>query len=231
MISSIVITNYNRSRYLPLAIESVLIQTYRDFELLIWDDGSTDGSAGIAQSYVKLDNRVQLVVSPNQGSALALKQAISCTRGKYVGWVDSDDYLAPTCLEKTVEVLNTNSDCGVVYTQYFDVDEKSNILGLGQRCLIPYSKELLLLQFMSFHFRLMRHEVYDLVGGINETYDLAKDYDLCLRLSEVAEFQHVPEPLYFYRRHGDSLSSLYKSKQAAMALRAKQEAIKRRSGI
>ncbi|MEH1815627.1 MAG: glycosyltransferase family 2 protein, partial [Nostoc sp.] len=92
---SIVIVNYNRESYLQEAIASVLTQTWQDFELLIWDDGSTDRSVAIANKYAQQDRRVRVVQAHHQGVAAACKAAIAQTSGIYIGIVDSDDILAP----------------------------------------------------------------------------------------------------------------------------------------
>jgi glycosyltransferase involved in cell wall biosynthesis len=115
---SIVITTYNRERYLSAAIESILAQTQQNFELLIWHDGAIDRSREIADNYAKQDARVRVVPAEHQGRGLALKNAIAQTTGTYIGWVDSDDLLAPTALEETVAVLNAHSEIGFVYTDY-----------------------------------------------------------------------------------------------------------------
>ena len=192
---SIVITTYNRERYLSAAIESILAQTKQDFELLIWDDGSIDRTVEIAQNYAKHDARVRVVIAEHQGRGLSLKLAIAQTTGTYIGIVDSDDLLAPTTLEETVCVLEQEPAVGMVYTSYLDIDEHDRIVSYGYRCLVPYSKERLLHQFMTFHFRLMRRSVYEQVGGIDESFEYAQDYDLCLRLSENTEVRHVDKPL------------------------------------
>ncbi len=96
----------------------------------------------------------------------------------------------PTTLEDTVAILNAYPPIGLVYLVYIDyevIDAQGNNWGLGNRCKIPYSKDRLLVDFMLFYFRLMRHSAYDPVGGIDATFDCAQDYDLCLKLSEVTE--------------------------------------------
>ncbi|MBW4491759.1 MAG: glycosyltransferase [Oscillatoria princeps RMCB-10] len=204
---SIIITTYNRERYLRLAIESVLAQTKRDFELIIWDDGSTDNSLNIARNFANLDQRVKAIAAPHQGRAPSLKAAHAICEGTYVGWVDSDDLLAPTALEETAAFLDANPKVGLVYTDYLVIDSNSNVLNYGQRCRIPYSKHRLLLDFMTFHFRLMRRDAYQEAGGIDESMELSEDYDLCLRLSEITEIKHLEKPLYFYRTHADSTTN------------------------
>jgi len=203
---SIVITNYNRDRYLGEAIASVLAQTYADFELLIWDDGSTDESLAIARQFEQADERVRVIDAAHQGFTRSLRSAITQTQGPYLGWVDSDDRLAPTALAETLAVLAARPQVGMVYTDYQVIDHDGHRRGLGTRCQIPYSPERLLVQFMTFHFRLLRRSVYEQVGGIDATFERAQDYDLCLKFSEVMEIRHLPQPLYFYRQHADNVS-------------------------
>ena len=165
---SIVIPVYNREDYLKIAIESVLRQNFSNFELIIWDDGSTDKSVEIASQYAEKDKRIKLIAAKHQGFSNSLKSAFSICSGKYIGWVDSDDIVAPTALAETAKILDSNPDTGLVYTDYLLIDKDSKVLGKGSRCQIPYSKDRLLVDFMTFHFRLMRKEVFELAGGINE---------------------------------------------------------------
>ncbi|MDJ0591886.1 MAG: hypothetical protein QNJ72_18140 [Pleurocapsa sp. MO_226.B13] len=127
--------------------------------------------------------------------------------GTYLGWVDSNDWLAPTTLAETVKVLNTHPDCGLTYTDHWIVNENDEVLKIGQRCMFPYSPVLLLKVLMTYHFRLIRRSVFDGIGGINTLYPYAYDYDLCLRLSEQTEVKHIPQPLYYYRVHPEAISS------------------------
>jgi glycosyltransferase involved in cell wall biosynthesis len=204
---SLVTTVYNRSRFLAQTIDSILAQTYPHFELLIWDDGSTDNSVEIAQHYTRLDSRVRLIASPvNQGIPVSVKAAIAATSGQYLGLVDSDDLLAPTALEKTIAILDQSPHVGLVYTNYHLIDEQGRDCGLGKLCRTPYSKEQLLVDFMTFHFRLIRRVVYDQVSGIDDSLGAAEDYDLCLKLSEVTEVQHLDQTLYSYRRHSSNIT-------------------------
>ncbi|MHC5595838.1 MAG: CHAT domain-containing protein [Nostoc sp.] len=225
---SIVIVNYNRESYLEEAIASVLKQTWQDFELLIWDDGSTDRSVAIANAYAQQDGRVRVVQGHHQGVAAACKAAISQTSGNYIGIVDSDDILAPTALAQTAKVLNQYPETGFVYTDYLNIDRQGKVIGYGHRCDIPYSQEGLLVNFMTFHFRLMRRSVYDQVGGVNKSFCYAEDYDLCLRLSEVTQVRRVKEPLYFYRNHPQSISVNRKKEQMLWSGKAIAQALWRR---
>ncbi|MTJ07615.1 CHAT domain-containing protein [Anabaena sp. UHCC 0204] len=224
---SLVITAYNRDRYLAATIESILTQTRGDFELLIWDDGSTDSSVEIAREYAKRDQRVRVIVAKHLGRGLALKLAISQTTAPYIAWVDSDDLLAPTALSETAAVLDKKPDIGWVYTDYLDINEKDTILSYGYRCLFPYNREELLNKFMTFHFRLIRREVFELAGGIDESLEV-EDYDLCMRLSEIAKVEHIFKPLYYYRSHPNSLSWQRSYQQIKDSYKAVVKAQKRR---
>ena len=225
---SIIITTYNRAAFLGTAIASVLQQTYQDFELLIWDDGSTDGSFELAQAYAERDRRVRVIRTENRGRVAALKAAIAHTTGTYLGWVDSDDWLAPTALEKTIAVLDADARAGMVYTDYVDVDQQGQTLQLGHRCHLPYSKDRLLVEFMTFHFRLLRRSLYEQVGGIDGSLDFVEDYDLCLRLSEITQIRRVREPLYYYRIHAGSASQQLSLEQILRSQAVIQQALRRR---
>jgi glycosyltransferase involved in cell wall biosynthesis len=209
-------------------VGSVLRQTRGDFELLVWDDGSTDGSAEAALSAANGDPRVRVIRAQHQGFSRSLKAATAAAAGEYLGWVDSDDALAPRALEQSAAVLDALPSVGMVYTQYATMDENGRVLGLGIRCQTAYSSERLLVDFMTFHFRLIRRSVFDAVGGIDEDLPLAQDYDLCLRLSEVTEVAHLPEPLYFYRLHEGAVSRGHDVQQIYAASAAIERALVRR---
>jgi glycosyltransferase involved in cell wall biosynthesis len=220
--------NYNGARYLGAALESAVTQTYTDCELLVWDDGSTDQSVDIARAYAHQDRRVRVIAAGHHGIAAARRAAIAQTTGAYLGWLDSDDLLASTALEETAMVLNAYPETGLVYTDYVEIDAEGNLQGYGDRCHIPYSKEMLLLGFMTFHFRLLRRSVFEQVGGINTSCSYAYDYDLCLRLSEATTVRRLRKPLYYYRRHGGTISAQKRHEQIRDSYQAILAALQRR---
>lgn len=225
---SLLIVNYNGARYLGEALDSALAQTYHDFELLVWDDGSTDQSVDIAQAYARQDRRVRVIAAGHHGVAAARQAAIAQTTGAYLGWLDSDDLLASTALAETARVLDAQPETGLVYTDYLEIDAAGNLQGYGDRCHIPYAKEMLLLCFITFHFRLLRRAVFEQVGGINTAYPYAYDYDLCLRLSEVTTVRRLRKPLYYYRHHDDTISSQKQHEQKRDSCQAILAALQRR---
>ncbi|MEL7352810.1 MAG: glycosyltransferase [Cyanobacteria bacterium P01_A01_bin.116] len=225
---TIVLTVYNREQYLPAAIESFLTQTYTQTELLIWDDGSTDKSLTIAQNYASQNPHIQVIPAVHRGRITALYDAMEMANGTYIGWLDSDDLLRPTAIEETVAILDKHPSIGMVYTDYWVINEQGTIQGLGNRCLIPYSQKRLLVDFMTFHFRLFRQAVYVAAGKLDQSMTYAQDYDLCLKLSEITEIYHLKSALYLYRNHNNSISNQQKPAQIRCSYRAISNALARR---
>ena len=227
-LSSIIVATYNRQRYVATAIKSILDQTRRELELIIWDDGSSDDTLATARQLAGNDPRIHIIEGKHQGQPGVLLEAGKIARGDYIGWVDSDDVLAPTALQETAAILDSRPEVGMVYTRYMTIDAENRVGQIGKRCLIPYSKDRLLLDFMTFHFRLFRKSVYEQVGGVDTTLGAAEDYDLCLKFSEVTQIAHIPKPLYLYRVHDDAMSVQTRLKQIMASRDAIAKALVRR---
>ncbi len=226
---SLIMPTFNRAPFIAAAIGSILRQTERDFELIVWDDGSTDDTGEVARHAAGDDPRVRVMRSEtNGGISVSINAAARFITGNYMGWVDSDDGLAPTALSETRAVLDANPNVGMVYTDYLVMDESGRVTGQGTRTKIPYSKDRLLIDFMTFHFRLMRRELFHQAGALDEQMDAAQDYDLCLRLSEITEIQHLARPLYLYRVHKNTISSANRLRQIMKAKEAIEKALRRR---
>ncbi|HEX3356223.1 MAG TPA: glycosyltransferase [Tepidisphaeraceae bacterium] len=225
---SLVICAWNRADYVATAIKSVLNQTRGDFELIVWDDGSTDDSIKIARETSRNDSRVRVIAGEHQGLPLSVNAAAKMLSAPYFAWVDSDDILHESALKETAAILDARPEIGLVYTDYQVIDEKGTMKGLGHRCKIPYSKDRLLVDFMTFHFRLMRRELFDAVGQLDASLGYAEDYDLCLRMSEVTEIHHLAKPLYYYRSHRKTISQQRRFDQIETSARAVRNAMARR---
>jgi glycosyltransferase involved in cell wall biosynthesis len=225
---SLILTFHNRSPYLPQALASVQAQAYPNYELILWDDGSTDDSGKIATHHAAQDPRIRHFTAKHQGRNAALRSAHQQAEGDYLGWIDSDDRLTPATLAATVAFLEAEPDVGMVYTDHHIIDTQGNSQGYGHRCKIPYSKDRLLVDFMTFHFRLIRRESFERAGGIDPNFEAAIDYDLCLRLSEITQIKHLKVPLYEYRVHPQSMSHQSHSRQVQYAKAAVEKAIARR---
>ncbi len=205
---SLITTIYNRDRYLAKAIASVLAQTYQDFELILFDDGSTDNSVAIAESYAQQDNRIKVIKSPHIGRIPALIAASKLATGEYAGVVDSDDWISDNALAAAVAVLDSKPEVGVVYTNCVYTDSQGNILGERKQNQLPFSRDRLLIDFIIFHLRIYRRCLFEQVEGYDATLDRAEDYDLALKLSEVTNVEFIPTATYYYRQHPQSLGSL-----------------------
>jgi glycosyltransferase involved in cell wall biosynthesis len=231
---SLIMTVHNRDQYLEEVIASVLNQTYPNYELILWDDGSTDDSGEIAAYHAAQAPRIRHFTAKHQGRNAALRDAHKQAQGQYIGWIDSDESsaprvrLTPATLAATVGILNAEPDIGMVYTDHQIIDQQGTLKGYGHRCQIPYSKDRLLVDFMTFHFRLMRRESFEQAGGIEPYFESAIDYDLCLRLSEITTIKHLKVPLYEYRVHPQSMSHQSRSRQVQYAKAAVEQAIARR---
>lgn len=220
---------YNRDRYLEGAIDSVLRQTFQDWELHIVDDCSNDKSLTIAIDYASRDSRIKVHSHyPNRGAGFTLRSALALCNSKYLGWLDSDDELDPTALDTMVKYLSNHPEVGMAYSQYSTMNADGQCTGIGRRCSIPYSPDRLLVDFMTFHLRVIRSEAYHSIGGINPGLRAAVDYDFCLRVSEVMGIQCVPEILYRYREHPDSISMRDRGVQIEYSRRAIEQALVRR---
>ena len=185
---------WNTARFLPAALDSLLAQDHPHWECLLWDDGSTDGSAEIAAEYSRRDPRFRLLGNGrNNGVGIALSSALDAARGDYVGVLDGDDLLEPDALSSMLAFMQARPQLGMAYSQYVEIDEDGGELGLGGRFRTPYSPQRLLLEFMTYHFRLARSDAYRAVGGFDPSMDVSADYDFCLRMSERHPVEHLPK--------------------------------------
>lgn len=226
---SIAIPIFNTARFLPAALDSLLVQDHAHWEALLWDDGSSDGSSEIAADYAARDPRFRLLGNGgNNGVSMALASAFAEARGAYVGVLDSDDMLEPDALSSMLAFMAARPHLGMAYSRYLEIDEDGALLGPGRRCDTPYSSQHLLVEFMTYHFRLVRAEAYRAVGGIDASMRVSPDYDLCLRLSERYPIEHLPRALYRYRIRRDSISHGSRLRQVQASFDAAQRALQRR---
>jgi glycosyltransferase involved in cell wall biosynthesis len=203
--ASVVMANYNYARYLRAAIESVLNQTLGDLELIIVDDGSTDGSREIIDSYLH-DPRVRFRPVEHLGQPGAKNAGIELTRGPLIAFLDADDIWHPRKLEKQVALFEHDPALGVVYCRRTLIDEDGRELPYRQPplqrgdVLAPMFHD----NFVCFSSAVVRRIVFEHVGLFDERSDLAIDFDLWLRVAAHYRFDYVDEPLVQYRcGHGN----------------------------
>lgn len=202
---SVVMPVFNGEKFLKIAIESILKQTYTDFELLIINDGSTDKSAEIIQSYP--DNRIHFLENErNKGIFYTRNRLFEEAKGKYIAILDCDDYAEPTRLEKQVDFLDKNEEFGLVGSWITLIDNENRIKGTWQLEHRPERIPAKLLFFNQFAQSsvMMRKEFADL--KYRKEIPLAEDYDLWVRISQKTRVINLAESLVKYRLHDDNIS-------------------------
>lgn len=210
-IVSVVMAAKNYARFLPQAVESVVAQTFRDWELNIIDDGSTDETPATVRPYLT-DRRINYVRSDRLGQSRAKNLGAHLSRGEFLAYLDADDAWRPTKLEKQLLLLRQNSAVGVCFCRRSLIDESGCPLP-GNDLPAPRGvvlEELFLRNFICFSSVMVRRQVFDHVGGFDPEWDLAIDYDLWLRVARHYEFDFVDEPLVLYRTgHGNLSKRLF----------------------
>jgi len=197
---SIVLPTYNGSRYLRQAIESCLKQSYRNIELIIVDDGSTDETPEIIRSYT--DPRITSIRhEKNKGLPRALNTGFSATTGEYLTWTSDDNEYMLTAIEEMVIFLKKNPDADFVYADYW-----AHYLETGEKELrrLPDHLALHIGNEVGPCF-LYTRRVYEMTGNYNPKYELVEDYDYWIRISKKFQMVHYPHPLHIYGEHRRSL--------------------------
>lgn len=205
---TVIIATYNAIAYLPSTVDSVIQQTFTDFEVLIVDDGSTDETVEWVSKLV--DPRVRLISQANQGVAVARNQGIASAQGEYVAFLDADDLWEPTKLEKQVKCLEENPLVGLVNTSIVNIDEQGKPLGAVNASdvegnVLKYIVEENLILCGSAP--MVRRSCLEAVEGFDRNLLSAEDWDLWIRLAARYEFAVIREPLVLYRQHFNSKSN------------------------
>lgn len=199
---TVVIPTYNGARFLRDAIDSALAQTWKDLEVLVIDDGSTDETPSVLAAY---GTQLRSMRKPNGGTASALNVGIRAARGEWVAWLSSDDMWEPTKIERQMEAARRHPDAGLIYTDYLQVDDEGRTIGLFRgpcpKGRVGRVLRILRTMYINANSTLIRRTVFDSVGFYDETEPTALDLDMFLRIIERYDIVHVPEPLLKYRVH------------------------------
>lgn len=230
--ASVIMPVYNAGKYLDEAIESVLGQSFADFELLLLNDGSTDGSAERLERIAALDHRCSMHSWPNRGLIATLNEGIRLARADILIRMDADDRCLPGRFAPQVAYLWSHPDCVAVGTQMMLIDPE------GQP-LRPFIGALAHADIDAAHLvgkggaiahatAAMRKAAVLRVGGYRAQFPHAEDIDLFLRLAEVGSLANLPDILYEYRQHLDSICHSHTVAQRSSCRRAVDEARLRR---
>jgi hypothetical protein len=231
---SVVMSVFNGEAFLHEAVTSILGQTYEDFEFIIIDDGSTDGSARMLDEFQTLDSRIRLFHQPNAGLVKALNRGCGVARGKYIARMDADDLAMEDRLKVQVETMEMNPEVCVLGSAVEFIDAAGKKMTISryhptESCEI---QRALLDQNVIWHPTvLIRAAILAFVGGYRNIPD-AEDYDLWLRVADHdhAQLKNLSVPLLKYRVHQSQGSVTRCRKQVFGALACQASAVARRSG-
>ncbi|MFC4256631.1 glycosyltransferase [Altererythrobacter xixiisoli] len=215
---SVAMSVYNGERFLREAIESILGQTFGDFEFLILDDGSRDGSRDIYESYAARDSRIRTIVRDNRGLIVSLNQLLDEAAAPVIARMDADDICDPTRFAKQIAFLNANPDYGVIGSWTADINE----FGASHRLegFDHPTNHQEFLQAVKDDGPLLCHPVVTYrrdvvrnVGGYHAAFRHCEDYDLWLRLASVTKLANIPERLIRYRHYEGQVSARHATEQ------------------
>jgi len=200
---------FNGEKYLEQAISSILKQTYIHFEFIIINDGSTDRSEAIIKSFN--DERIIYLQHENIGLTRTLNRGLKEAKGDFIARMDADEVSLPTRLAAQVDFLLHNQNVGAVGTSYYRIDAEGQIIG-SEILKVPRNKEDMYKELFKWCFMLhgstmIRKSALDKVGPYDENIIYSQDYDLWFRLLESFDLAVLPEPLFCWRLHHESIYS------------------------
>jgi hypothetical protein len=209
---SVIVPAYNVEQYLAEALDSIVAQTWRDFEVVIVNDGSTDGTQAIAERYRALHgDRIVLVSQPNRGLAAARNTAMAAARGSVFALLDSDDAWAPGFLEAQMRILQAHPEIAIVTGNGINRgggEDGLPVRPADDRRPAPTLLDILRDETAVFIMAVFRREVVEAIGGFDERFRTNEDYDFWIRAAQAGfRFARNSTPLGYYRRHANSLSA------------------------
>jgi glycosyltransferase involved in cell wall biosynthesis len=199
-----IIPTFNSRGYIRDTVESVLGQTYPVHEVIVVDDGSTDGTEQVLASYA---GRVRYIRQQNAGPPAARNNGVAHATGDWVALLDSDDLWVRTKIERQMEYLEVHPDCGLIYTDMKTFDDTGVIeesVKVSRNLTLP-SGHIFPQMFAETLFQtsavMIRKSCLDAVGGFDETLRMGDDYELFLRIARHFELGYIDMPLVLYRQH------------------------------
>jgi hypothetical protein len=231
-IVSVVMSVFNGQAFLSEAIESILSQTFRDFEFIVIDDGSTDRTAEILASYASRDERMRVLQQENKGRAESLNIGIGLAKGDYIARMDADDVAMPHRLKEQVDFMERHAEVGLLSGAFELIDTTGQVINTVRLPLEDSEIKSVMLRHnaMCHPAVLMRKEVVVASGGYRKPLLDADDYDLWLRMSERSRLANLGKPVLQYRIHSDQVSVRNLRHQVLCVLAARAAASLRKRG-
>jgi glycosyltransferase involved in cell wall biosynthesis len=212
----VVVPMYNAERTIAATLASICAQTHRRLDVVVTDDGSTDGSAAIVEAWCRRDARMRLIRQSNAGVAAARNAGAAATPAQFLAFVDADDIWAPTKIEYQLTALReAGPSAGLAYCWFASIDPRDRIISFGPQPLIEgrVVRDLCNANWIgNGSSLLLRREAFERVGGYDSSLRArraqgAEDLLMCLRVAEIADFRVVPRYLVGYRMAPDSMST------------------------
>lgn len=205
---SVVIPVYNSAKYIEETLDSVLSQTYTDFEVIVVDDGSKDKTPSIVKQYqVKYPENIRLIQKENGGPASARNAGIKVAWGEFIAFDDSDDLWLPSKLEKQMEHFNSDPQVGLVYSKYTSFRDDKELRTKPERGYSGWIfSKLLSKSIIQASTVMVKRECLDAVGPFDESFALADEYDMSLRIAKKFQCAFVDKELTRYRIHDANAS-------------------------
>jgi GT2 family glycosyltransferase len=206
---TVIIPTFNRARYLAEAVQSVLDQTFSDYELIVVDDGSTDGTSAVLAGFE--DPRLRVLSQENRGISAAMNAGLRAARGEYIARLDSDDVWFSDLLTRETSILDSHPDIGVVYSkaQAMSANGRSREHYLGLPLRYPYDTLLSLLwgDCTCNITTLARRSCFAAAGPYDETFRTHEDWDMWLRVARSCHFTFLNSTLGRFREHDNRITS------------------------
>ena len=213
---SVILAVYNDRRHIERAVRSILDQTLVDFELILVDDGSTDGTHLILDKLARSDTRIRLFRQSRQGLTVSLVSAMAAAKGQYLARQDSDDRSRPTRFAQQVAFLDAHRAVAAVGTAAAVVDDDGRQVRIikGERGPNAVRRSLLSMRSAPVHGSIMmRRELVTAAGGYRPAFTVSQDYDLWLRLSECYDIDNLPDVLYEWHLNPTGVYSTRRAEQ------------------
>lgn len=229
---SVVMSVFNGEAFLGQAIESILDQSFLDFEFLVVDDGSTDSTPKIISEYAHRDKRMRVVTHDNKGRAESLNIGIGLASGRYIARMDADDVALRHRLEKQIEFMEQNPEVGVLGGAYDLINGNSDVVNCVRPPLEDAELRSLMLRYnpMCHPTVVMKKDIALASGGYRAALLDADDYDLFLRMAERSKLANLQESVLQYRIHAGQVSVRNLKHQTFCVVAARHAASVRRSG-
>lgn len=212
---SVIVTAHNYAEYLEEALDSVLDQTFDDFELVVVDDGSTDETPEILRKYsYEYPDTVRVIMLDGIGLAGACNRGIEVAKGEYIIRLDADDYFDENTLTIESSYLDANPGVDLIYPDYYTVDKHGEIINHVR--LPKVGEDVKLLDRSPLAAGAMyRKEAWEAIGRYNESLSYQEDYDFWIKFIAEFDVHNVNLPLMYYRQHGSSMSTNFSERMNA----------------